>query len=163
MKMRSFRTKQSGSFIIEALISLVLFSVGIISLMGLSIQALNQTGQSKARNDASYVSGELIAEMWVRSAVDIGGQTTEDCTTSTSWTCRVKSQIPTATPKVYFSSCTCDAATLACSGAPAAQTGNSVTVVNQSPVTVCVFWTDRKEDTGSPPHMFQTSGMITHN
>ena len=40
--------RQKGSFIIEAIISLVLFAVGLISLMVLSAQALNQVGQSKA-------------------------------------------------------------------------------------------------------------------
>jgi type IV pilus assembly protein PilV len=167
--------RQAGSFILEAIISLLLFAVGVISLMGLVIQGLNQVGQSKARNDASYLAGELIAEMWVRTSVEIGGQAGETCTAaSTSWTCRVKSLIPTASPEVYVNqSCNCVHGDSTATGTTAgvagactgtATTGAAVPVVNQQPVTVCIFWTDRKETAaGTPPRLYQTGSMITRN
>jgi type IV pilus assembly protein PilV len=56
---------QRGSFIIEAMVSLLIFSVALIALIGLATQALGQMGQIKSRNDASYLASELIGDMWV--------------------------------------------------------------------------------------------------
>lgn len=80
-------TNQRGSFILEALISIVIFAVGMISLMGMSAQAVNQIGQTKYRNDASYLAQELIGELWVSanapSAFDY-----------TAWKARVAAALP---------------------------------------------------------------------
>ncbi len=60
--------KQSGSFILEALISVILFSIALIALVSLASRSLSQTTQSKARNDASYLASDLIGEMWVSAS-----------------------------------------------------------------------------------------------
>ena len=90
---RLSRQRQSGSFILEALVSLLLFSIGLIALVAVSSQAVNFVGQTKARNDASYLAGELIGDMWVSA----GNPSTFD---TTAWTTRVQSVIPSATTTV---------------------------------------------------------------
>ena len=145
---------QSGSFIIEAMISLLLFAVGLIGLMALSAQAVNQIGQSKVRNDASYLAGELIGEMWVSANVNIG-----------TWLTRLETVIPgaSASSNVYLSSCDCvdtdetPPGPNACSGA----TTGTVAVANPQPVTICIKWTDRKDP--SNPRRYSTSSLITRN
>jgi type IV pilus assembly protein PilV len=62
------RQSQAGSFILEALVSVLIFSLGIIALMGMAAQAINQVGQTKYRNDASNLAGELIGQMWVSAS-----------------------------------------------------------------------------------------------
>ncbi len=64
MKLATYK-QQSGSFLIEALVSILLFMIGLIALLGVSAQAVNQVSQSKYRNDASYLASELIGEIWV--------------------------------------------------------------------------------------------------
>jgi type IV pilus assembly protein PilV len=59
---------QSGSFILEALVSVLIFAVGLIALMGMAGQAVNQVGQSKYRNDASNLAGEITGQMWLSGA-----------------------------------------------------------------------------------------------
>src|SRR5690606_38327950 len=59
---------QSGSFMLEALISVVIFAMGLIALVGMAAQAINQVSQSKYRNDASYLASELVGEMWISAA-----------------------------------------------------------------------------------------------
>ena len=54
---------QSGIMLIEALIGLLLFSIGIIALMGLQANALATMGESKYRASASFVADSLIADM----------------------------------------------------------------------------------------------------
>lgn len=146
--MRSFRARstpsQRGSFIIEAMISLLLFAIAIIGLVGLSAKALNQIGQSKSRNDASFIAGELIAQMWVSDNVNIS-----------SWKSRLQTAVPGAAADVYFSSCTCGS----CAGT--AQTGTSVAVPKQQAVTVCITWADRKDP--DYPRRYSTSSMISRN
>ena len=142
------RHSQQGSFIIEAIISLILFAVGLISLMSLSAQALNQVGQSKARNDASYLVGELLSEMWVSGTVSL-----------TSWNTRLQAVIPEATGTVYMASCDCAATSGAdvCSS-PASGT---VAIATSQAVTVCVVWTDRRDP--AYPRRYQASSMISRN
>jgi type IV pilus assembly protein PilV len=85
--------RQSGSFLLEALISLLLFSIGLIGLVAVSSQAVNFVGQSKIRNDASFLAGELIGDMWVSAATPATYDTTV-------WAARIQSVIPGATTTV---------------------------------------------------------------
>ncbi|MCX7627171.1 MAG: hypothetical protein N2Z69_01980 [Methylophilaceae bacterium] len=78
---------QAGSFILEALVSLVIFAVGLIALMGMSAQAVSQIGQSKYRNDASFLASELIGTLWV-SPVAPSAFDYDD------WTTRVSALLP---------------------------------------------------------------------
>lgn len=55
--------RQSGIMLIEALIGLLLFSIGLIALMGLQANALATMGESKYRAEASFVTDGLIADM----------------------------------------------------------------------------------------------------
>lgn len=149
---RKTMQSQAGSFIVEAMISLLLFAVGLIGLMALSAQALNQVGQSKARNDASYIAGDLIAEMWVSDTVDID-----------KWFDRLDLVIPgaAATSKVYTVTCDCVDTTGpdVCTGP---RTGNtSIPRPGSLPVTICIQWTDRKD----PDNLrrYSTSSLISKN
>jgi type IV pilus assembly protein PilV len=56
---------QQGSFIIEAMVSLLIFATALIALVGLAAQSMNQLGQTRSRNEASNLAGELISDMWV--------------------------------------------------------------------------------------------------
>lgn len=85
--------RQRGSFILEALIGLVLFAVGIIALMGMAAQALNDVGQSKYRNDASELAQELVGEMWISAATPAAFDTTD-------WETRVRQALPVGTATV---------------------------------------------------------------
>ena len=140
---------QHGSFIIEAIISLILFAVGLIALMSLSAQALNQVGQSKARNDASYLVGELLSEMWVSGTVNV-----------TAWNARLQTVLPDATGFVYLSNCD-HTATSGANLCPTATSGTAVAIGNSQAVTVAITWTDRRDPTY--PRRYQASSMITRN
>lgn len=142
---------QRGSFILEALVSLAIFSVALLGTLSLVASSLNQLGQTKARNDASYLAGELVADMWVSATVDIP-----------TWVTRVQLLVPGATASVYFETCDC-ATALGTTGACTA--GNKKTtataVASPQPVTVCMEWTDKKDT--SYPRRYQTSTVISRN
>ena len=56
---------QRGSMLLEALIALLLFSMGILGLMGLQAIALKNTADAKYRTEAALLANEIIGQMWV--------------------------------------------------------------------------------------------------
>lgn len=83
--------RQGGSFILEALVSLLIFMLGLIALLGVASLAINQTGQSKYRNDASYLASELIGEMWINSGTPAAFVAS---TNYSDWQSRVAATLP---------------------------------------------------------------------
>ena len=55
---------QQGSVLLEALIAVLIFSLGILALVGLQANMLKNTGTSKFRTDASYIAQKRIGDMW---------------------------------------------------------------------------------------------------
>jgi Tfp pilus assembly protein PilV len=149
---------QSGSFIIEALVSLMIFAVAIVGMVALVGQGLNQVGQSKARNDASYLAGELFADMWVSPNANI-----------VAWNARLAAAIPGATANVYFANCDCGVSlappyTYACAAGGAAKVGAAEAMASPQPVTVCITWNDKKDaDLRTRMRLYQTSTMVMRN
>jgi type IV pilus assembly protein PilV len=60
----SIKSKQQGVVLLEALISVVIFSMGILALVGLQAAMLQNTTSSKFRGDASYIAQQRIGQMW---------------------------------------------------------------------------------------------------
>jgi type IV pilus assembly protein PilV len=60
----SVKSNQQGVVIIEALIAILIFSMGILALVGLQATMLQNTTASKFRSDASYIAQQRIGRMW---------------------------------------------------------------------------------------------------
>lgn len=58
------KNKQGGSVLLEGLIALLIFSIGIIALMGLQAAAINNSGAAKLRADASFLANQIIGHIW---------------------------------------------------------------------------------------------------
>lgn len=54
---------QKGVMLLEALIGVLLFSIGIIAMMGLQANALATAGETKYRSEASFIAEEFISDM----------------------------------------------------------------------------------------------------
>ena len=61
---RSSKSAQRGALLIEALIAILLFSMGILGLMGLQAAALKNTADAKYRADAAFLAGQVLGQMW---------------------------------------------------------------------------------------------------
>lgn len=57
-------TTQKGVVLIEALIAILIFSMGILALVGLQAQMIKNTSENKYRADASFIAQERIGSMW---------------------------------------------------------------------------------------------------
>jgi type IV pilus assembly protein PilV len=68
---------QSGVALLEALVGILIFSIGILALMGLQAQSIRNTVEAKYRNEAAYFANQIIGQMWVDrtnlAAYDTGG------------------------------------------------------------------------------------------
>ena len=66
MKQHFHQTRrQSGVMLIEALIALLIFSVGILGIVGMQSAAVQASGDAKYRSDAALLANQLIGRMWV--------------------------------------------------------------------------------------------------
>lgn len=54
-----------GAALIEALVGILIFSIGILGLVGLQAAMTRAQGAAKFRADAAYLSSEIIGAMWV--------------------------------------------------------------------------------------------------
>jgi type IV pilus assembly protein PilV len=59
--------RQSGMMLLEALFGILLFSIGIIALVGMQTSAVKQSVESKYRSDASMLASQLIGKLWASS------------------------------------------------------------------------------------------------
>lgn len=80
---RSQRLTQHGVALLEVLVSLLLFSFGILGLIGLQAKAVTLSVDADDRNRAALLANEVATEMWLKKT------TVLDAATLTKWKRRV--------------------------------------------------------------------------
>jgi type IV pilus assembly protein PilV len=58
------RVLQQGGFLLEALVAILIFSFGVLGLVGLQASAVEFTNDAQYRSEAAYLANTLIAQMW---------------------------------------------------------------------------------------------------
>jgi type IV pilus assembly protein PilV len=64
MKQSGAGMKQRGVALLEALIGILIFSIGILGLVAMQAMAVKQMADAKYRSDASFLVNQLIGKMW---------------------------------------------------------------------------------------------------
>lgn len=59
-----FQKLQSGVVLIEAMVAIVIFSMGILALVGLQGAMIKNTSDLKYRADASFIAQQRLGVMW---------------------------------------------------------------------------------------------------
>jgi len=87
---------QSGSALLEALFAILIFSMGILGLVGLQASAVKQSTDAKYRAEASLLANELLGQMWTTDRVVTSLQTnfTTGGTPFNNWGNRVRATLP---------------------------------------------------------------------
>lgn len=114
----SVNSFEQGSVLLEALIAIVIFSVGLVGLIGIQAKAIGMSMDAKDRADAAYLSNQIVSQMWLDraniaqyahhpdgvhacGAASAGAASTNtkvhNGTTSGSWTYQVARSLPGAT------------------------------------------------------------------
>lgn len=142
---------QHGVMLLEALISILIFSIGILAIVALQANSIKLATDSKYRADANLLANRLIGEMWL--AHTDAGFTTAFSTGGASyvaWASDVASTLPTtgvSAPTVIIT----QASILAAS-----------TV--SSTVDIDIWWSVPGGTPGnSGAHRYNTRAQITNN
>lgn len=73
--------KQKGSMLLEALIAILIFSMGILALMGMQANAITTVSESKYRSDAGFLANRIIGQIWADRA-NLASYACNPCTTT---------------------------------------------------------------------------------
>jgi len=60
---------QRGMALLECLMALLIFSVGLLGLLGLEARVMNISVDSEDRNRAALFAGEIASQMWLNGTV----------------------------------------------------------------------------------------------
>jgi type IV pilus assembly protein PilV len=112
---------ESGSVLLEGLFAILIFSIGILALIGLQMSAVRQSTDAKYRAEASLLANELVGQMWASPRAQAQLKTNYEAggTAFGAWSARVASLLP---------------------GITASANQPAVTVDSNSVVTVTVSW-----------------------
>ncbi|WP_137937533.1 hypothetical protein [Chitinivorax sp. B] len=69
--------KQQGAMLLEGLIAILIFSFGLLAIVGLQGQAVRDVSDARGRIDATYVMNRIVGELWLRNpALLVNGKKT---------------------------------------------------------------------------------------
>lgn len=63
----SLKSAQQGVVLIEAMTAILIFSMGVLAVVGLQAAMIKNTADSEFRTDASYIAQQRIGQMWLDS------------------------------------------------------------------------------------------------
>ncbi|CAG1008377.1 hypothetical protein BURK1_03521 [Burkholderiales bacterium] len=68
---RATRRGQSGAFLLEALVGVLIFAFGILGLVGLQAVAIRNTNDLQYRGEAIQIANAAMGRMWTMNRPDI--------------------------------------------------------------------------------------------
>ena len=98
------QSNQQGVMLLEALIGILIFSIGILALIGMQATAMRATIDAKYRSEASFLTNEIIGKMWVGDKTNLANFATSPGSPAScpaapvcTWIDRVEQLLPNAT------------------------------------------------------------------
>jgi type IV pilus assembly protein PilV len=74
MRHRSSPARQHGGFLLEALVGILIFTLGVLGLVALQARAIAYTGDAQHRGEAAYLANSYINKMWADSRANIASR-----------------------------------------------------------------------------------------
>ena len=68
MRVRNQMSKQSGVMLLEALIGILLFSIGVLGIVSLQASSMKAGADATYRIEAGYLGNQIIGQMWADKA-----------------------------------------------------------------------------------------------
>ena len=129
------RKAQRGVMLLEALISILIFSLGILALIGLQARAIAAVSDSSYRSQASFLADQIIGQMWVdRANLADYSMPAGNAPALTAWLAQVNSKLPGTQanpPQITVNAATGQVTVIVYWQAPNASTAHSQTAVTQ--------------------------------
>ena len=83
--------RQTGSYLLEALIAILIFAFGVLGLIGLLGSSIRVTNDARYRAEAANLANAMIADMWTTTPANIDTFTTAKLPT---WATKVATLLP---------------------------------------------------------------------
>lgn len=64
---------QQGMVLLEALIAVLIFSLGLLGLAGGQASAIKAQGEAKARAEAAFVASQIVGDLWAVAPNELSG------------------------------------------------------------------------------------------
>jgi type IV pilus assembly protein PilV len=94
-------SRQSGVMLLEALLGILLFTIGILGLISLQGSSIRNTTDARYRSEAAYLANQIVGRMWVDrtnlASYALTTATTCNVAATTSlqqWLCQVEATLP---------------------------------------------------------------------
>jgi type IV pilus assembly protein PilV len=142
------RYRQTGAYLLEALIGILIFALGVLGIVGLQAASLRTTTDNSLRAEAVFAATQLVGQMWA----DVQGNLVANYSsaaagpTYTAWAAELKA----AQGQAWFQDPTVGFADARCNAAP-------------SPTSSSVFIEIQWHSTDGTPHNYTTCGLIGLN
>ena len=88
---------QAGSALLEALVAILIFSFGVLGLIGILAGSIRATNDARYRAEAANLAQGLIGDMWSTAAADLDAQFGSGGPKLAAWRSQVASLLPSAT------------------------------------------------------------------
>ena len=93
---RSWRFPQDGSALLEALVAILIFSFGVLGLIGILAASVRATNDARYRAEAANLANALIGDMWATKATDLDPLFGAGGPKFIAWRNQVAAQLPSA-------------------------------------------------------------------
>jgi type IV pilus assembly protein PilV len=128
--------------LIEALLGILIFSIGILAVLGLQAVSVKNTIDAQYRTEASFLANQIIGNMWTEcgttcTALNAYNTTGGSSATMISWRTTVAARLP---------------------GVVVGGTNSPTIVMSGNTATVTIFW--QLPGASSSVHQFQVVAQI---
>lgn len=88
--------RQTGSYLLEALIAMLIFAFGVLGLIGLLGSSIRVTNDARYRSEAANLASAMIADMWTMTSDQMDTQFGSGGTKLTAWQKKAEDLLPSA-------------------------------------------------------------------
>jgi type IV pilus assembly protein PilV len=88
--------RQGGSYLLEALIAILIFAFGVLGLIGLLGSSIRITNDARYRSEAANLASAMIADMWTMPAAQMKTEFGSSGDKLKTWQDKAKDLLPSA-------------------------------------------------------------------
>ncbi|WP_019140288.1 type IV pilus modification PilV family protein [Noviherbaspirillum massiliense] len=136
-------SREAGIVLLEGLIAIVIFALGILAIVGMQAAAVKQSTDARYRSEASLLADKMIGMMWAsdRTPASLKANFATDGPVYTAWK---DNQVATTLPGVEANP-------------------PDVNVNDDGTVTITIQWLAPSEKAGTLPHKHVAIAQIRPN
>jgi type IV pilus assembly protein PilV len=154
----NLKATQSGSALLEALIAVLIFSFGVLGLVGLQAAMIAGAADAKYRTEAGFFVNRLLGEMAAADRSSVGALATfaTGGDRYATWYAEIQNS-NAAIGLLGLPGATTNPATVAIAAGP----NNNSGLPTSYDITVSVFWKSPKQAASEAPHRHVVSASIS--